>query len=89
MTSDFNAEDFVEIYHTDSPSEADRLVDVVLRPQGIEAVMHDRMSHAIPAPASEPGEVSIAVPAAQREQAEALLAEYLEAAAQPGTKIEK
>jgi hypothetical protein len=74
-----SADEFVEIHRTDSPTEATRLVEVVLRPQGIEAVIHDRTIHAIPAPASAPGDLFIAVPASQRDRARALLDEYLEA----------
>ena len=78
----FRAEDFVEIYRTDSTTEAIRLVEVVLKPQGVEAVLHDRRDHAFPAPSSQPGEVFIAVPSSQRERAVALLDEYKAAAAE-------
>jgi hypothetical protein len=78
MATEHTADDFVEIYETDSPTEAERIVDVVLRPEGIEAVLHDRMSHAFPAPSSEPGNIAVAVPNEQREQAQQLLDEYLE-----------
>ncbi len=75
-----SAEDFVEIYETDSQARAARIVAVVLRAQGVEAVLHDRTDHAIPAPASQPGSYFIAVPADDRERALTLLREYLEAA---------
>jgi hypothetical protein len=62
-------EDYVEVYSTDDQVEAFRLVDAVLRPAGIEAVIRDRMAHALPAPASQPGGYFIAVPAADRDRA--------------------
>lgn len=83
MTADYNAGQFVEIFHTDSRAEAERLVEVVLRSQGIEAVIHDRIDHALPAPSSQTGDLAIAVPAAQRDQAVAFLEEYLQAAGAP------
>jgi hypothetical protein len=47
----------------------------VLRPAGIEAVIHDRVDHALPAPASQPGGYHIAVPAADRDRALELIEE--------------
>ncbi|MFH0900042.1 MAG: hypothetical protein V2A73_05380, partial [Pseudomonadota bacterium] len=88
MTADFDASAFVEIYRTDSPSEARELVDLVLVPQGIEAVVHDRVDHVFPTPSSHSGELVIAVPATQKDQAVALLAEYLDAVAQEETEEE-
>jgi hypothetical protein len=52
----------VEIYHTPSTLEAHKILDVILRPEGIEGVMHDRVDHAFPAPAAQGGMVSVAVP---------------------------
>lgn len=79
------ADEFVEIYRTDSPHDARRLRDVVLRPQGIDAVLHDRMDHALPAPITQPGVVSIAVPAADADRALTLLREFLAAEAETTT----
>lgn len=67
--------DYVEIYHTESTTEARKILDVVLRPNGIEAVLHDRTDHAFPAPAAQPGAIFIAVPLRQREEAERLIRE--------------
>jgi hypothetical protein len=75
----YRADDFLEIYHTDSTVEAGRILEVVLIPQGIEGVIHDRTDHALPAPASQPGEVSIAVPRGQKAEAVRLLLEAREA----------
>lgn len=71
-------EQYVEIYHTGSTPEALRVLDVILRPKGIAAVLHDRTSKALPAPASEPGVLSIAVPTEQRALAEKLLREAIQ-----------
>ena len=68
-------EDYVEVHRTADQEEALRIRDVVLRPAGIEAVIHDRVDHALPAPASQPGGYFIAVPAADRERALTLLAQ--------------
>lgn len=78
-------EDWVEIFHTGSTTEAMRILDVVLRPAGIDAVLRDRMDHALPAPASEPGTMSIAVPASQRSQAEQLIREDAASLSAPAT----
>jgi hypothetical protein len=75
MTPRDAADELREIYHTDSPIDALRIVDTLLRPAGVEAVIHDRMSHSFPAPSSEPGEVAIAVPAADQARAIEILAE--------------
>ena len=61
--------DYVEVHRSDDQGEALRIVDTVLRPAGIEAVIHDRMDHALPAPASQPGGYFIAVPEADRDRA--------------------
>ena len=71
-----SANDFVEIYRTDSQTEATRIVEVVLCPQGVQAVLHDRTDHSFPTPASQPGNYFVAVLAAERDRALALLDEY-------------
>ncbi|MBI4509666.1 MAG: DUF2007 domain-containing protein [Deltaproteobacteria bacterium] len=86
MTSVHSEGDFVEIYRTDSPAEAYRIRDVVLIPQGITAVVHDRMDHAFPAPSAQPGVVSVAVPMSQRDRAVSLIEEYEEAASESPEK---
>lgn len=69
------AEDWVEVYHTDSILDAERILDSVLRSEGIEGVIHDRTDHALPAPASQPGTVGIAVAASDATAARELLRE--------------
>jgi hypothetical protein len=71
------AGDYTEVYHTASTSEAQRILDVILLPAGIEAVLHDRKDHAFPA-AGQPGEVAIAVPMDQREKSVDLITEAIE-----------
>ncbi len=73
-----SADDFVEIYRTDSQTDAMRIVDLVLVPQGIEAVLHDRTDHAFPTPASQPGDFFVAVTANQEKRAIELIREFLE-----------
>jgi hypothetical protein len=68
-------EDYVEVHRTDDQGEALRMVEAVLRPAGIDAVIHDRVDHALPAPASQPGGYFVAVPSADRDRALALLAD--------------
>jgi hypothetical protein len=73
----YTADDYTEIYHTDSTAEARKILDVILLPQNIEAVIHDRSDKALPA-AGQPGGYYIAVPGAQREQAAAILQEAVD-----------
>ncbi len=75
MTPTYAADELREIYHTDSSIEALRIVDTLLRPAGVEAVIHDRTSHSFPAPSSEPGQVAIAVTAADQARAIEILGE--------------
>lgn len=67
--------DLVEVFLTDSTVEARRVLDTLLRPAGIAGAIRDRMDHALPAPASQPGTIAVAVPAAARERAVAILKE--------------
>ncbi len=73
------AADYVEIHRTSDRQEADRLIKTVLEPEGIEAVIHDRVDHALPAPDAQAGAYFIAVPESQRDKARALLDEFLSA----------
>ena len=76
MDKDLNADDFVEVYEADSAADADRIVHVVLSPEGIECVIHDRISRSFPAPSTTSGEASVAVPTKDRDRAIAVLREY-------------
>lgn len=70
--------DYEEVFETDSVTEAQRIVDVILRPQGIDAILHDRTSHALPAPAAMSGSVFVAVLSGQVRSARQMLAEACE-----------
>jgi hypothetical protein len=79
-----NADDFVEVYEADSAADADRIVHLVLSPEGIECILHDRITRSFPAPSTTSGEASIAVPVKDKDRAIALLREYFDAAKEPG-----
>jgi hypothetical protein len=71
--------EYEEVFESDSVIEAQRIVDVILRPQGIDAVLHDRTSHAFPAPATMAGGVFVAVLSEQVRKARELISEACEA----------
>lgn len=73
--SDADAERFVEIFRIDNDLVAGLVVDEILGPAGIHAVRHDRRSHSIPAPASMPGSIGIAVTGDDAAKARALILE--------------
>ncbi len=56
------AEELVEVFRTTDEMGAQAAIDEVLEPLGIDAFVHDRVSHALPAPASMPGGYFVAVP---------------------------
>jgi hypothetical protein len=68
--------DLTEVFHTDSPIAAQKVLDVLLRPEGIGAVVHERRDRMFPG-AGKPGGVYIAVAASDRDRAVALLEEAL------------
>lgn len=65
----------VEVYRVADDLSAGLVIDEVLAPAGIPAVTHDRRSHALPAPASMPGAIGIAVPEELAERAREVLRE--------------
>jgi hypothetical protein len=75
--------DVVEVFATRDPLAARAAIDEVLLPAGIDAVVHDRVSHMIPAPATLNGSYFVAVPATQLTQA----IEALRDALQVGTIV--
>jgi hypothetical protein len=75
---EYTASDFLEIYHTGSTVEAQKILDVLLVPANIEAVIHDRANRAFPTPSSSPNAVAIAVPFDQRQEAIKILREAIE-----------
>jgi hypothetical protein len=77
-------EDFVEVYRTESPIVAQKVLDVLLVPAGIHAVVHDRKETMFPG-AGKPGAVYIAVARGEHERAVEIIDEahengFLEAA---------
>jgi hypothetical protein len=60
-----DAEDVVEVFATRDALAAQAAIDEVLAPAGIEGVVHDRVSHMIPAPATLNGGYFVAVPQSQ------------------------
>jgi hypothetical protein len=77
MAPTHKARDFVEIYRAQSAIAAQKIVDVVLAPEGIEVMLHDRINVVGPAP-TQFGGVYIAVPEDQREKAIGLVDEARE-----------
>jgi len=77
---DFMADDgdeLVEVFRTTDELAARAAIDEVLGPLGIEAFVRDRVSRALPAPASMPGNYFVAVPIARASEAAAALGEAL------------
>ena len=58
-------EELTEVFCAPDPLGAQTAVDEVLTPAGIPAMVHNRVSHAFPAPASMPGGYFVAVPVAR------------------------
>ena len=55
-------DEMVEVFRAADRMGAQAAIDEVLEPLGIDGFVHDRMSHALPAPASMPGGYFVAVP---------------------------
>ena len=55
-------EELVEVFRTVQQMAARTAIDTVLEPLGIDGYIHDRVSHALPAPDSMPGSYFVAVP---------------------------
>ena len=68
-------EDLVEVFRVGDELAAQAAIEEVLQPMGIDAFVHNRVSHALPAPASMPGGYFIAVAEARAEEAAAALRE--------------
>lgn len=66
-------DDMVEVFRAVDQMGAQAAIDEVLGPLGIDGFVHDRMSHALPAPDSMPGGYFIAVPADRASEAVAAL----------------
>jgi len=63
------SDDMTEVYATTDLAVAERVLDEVLTPAGIFAVVHNRQSSIIPAPSSLYGRYFIAVPAERAAEA--------------------
>ena len=68
------AEDLVEVFHTDSTILAQKVLDTLLVPGGIKAVLYDQRDTMFPADGMRGG-VCIAVSSEQAERAAELIAE--------------
>lgn len=66
-------DDVVEVFRAVDKMGAQAAIDEVLGPLGIDGFVHDRMSHALPAPDSMPGGYFVAVPADRASEAVAAL----------------
>lgn len=66
--------DLIEVYRCGAEMEANRVIDELLAPEGIEGFVHDRTSHSLPSPA-EMGDFFIAVPTALGARARIVLAQ--------------
>ncbi len=81
-------DELVEVFRAGDHMAAQAAVDEVLQPMGIDAFVHDRMSHALPAPASMPGAYFIAVPIDRADEASDALREALSDGAIEGELVE-
>jgi hypothetical protein len=75
---DLTVDDTVEVYRCDTAMEANRAIVEVLSTEHIMAFRRDRVSHALPAPATETGGYYIAVRGAEAAAARRLLRKGLE-----------
>ena len=80
-------EELTEVFRAPDEMGAQAAIDEVLTPNDIPALLHNRVSHAFPAPASMPGAYFVAVPVAKAPHAVALLREAIEDGLLPGGEI--
>ena len=66
-------DDLVEVFRAADRMAAQAALDEVLQPLGIEGYVHDRVSHALPAPDAMPGAYFIAVAVTRAAEAAAAL----------------
>jgi hypothetical protein len=67
--------DLVEVFRCTDEAVAQMAIDEVLEPAGIPAYVHNRSSHAFPAPASIAGGFFVAVPRSKAAEAREALRE--------------
>jgi len=70
-------EELVEVFRTGDEMVAQTAIEEVLAPNGIDGVVHDRVSHALPT-ATAMGEYFVAVPSEQVTLAAAVLRDALQ-----------
>ena len=68
--------DIVEVFEASTLAAGQKILDVLLLPEGIEADLHDRSDHAFPAE-GQPGAHFIAVPLPQEARAREVLSEAM------------
>ena len=68
--------DIVEVFEASTLAAAQKILDVLLLPEGIEVDLHDRSDHAFPTE-GQPGGYFIAVPLAQAARAREVLSEAM------------
>ena len=66
-------DEMVEVFRAANRMSAQAAIDEVLGPLGIEGFIHDRNSHALPAPDAMPGAYFVAVPIERASEAVAAL----------------
>ncbi|HXU69763.1 MAG TPA: hypothetical protein VN947_10565 [Polyangia bacterium] len=71
MTDD--ADEMVEVFRAANRMAAQTAIDEILAPMGIDGFLHDRNSHALPAPDAMPGAYFVAVPTGRAAEATAAL----------------
>ena len=72
-TAELVDEELTEVFRCGDEMTAQMAIAEVLEPAGIPSLVHNRMSHAFPSPASMSGAYFVAVPTAAVAQAVALL----------------
>src|SRR5262245_47073902 len=80
-------EELTEVFRAPDAMGAQAAIDEVLTPADIPAMVHNRTSHAFPAPAAMPGAYFVAVPVGKAPEAIGLLREAIEDGALPGGEI--
>ena len=68
--------DIVEVFVASTLAAGQKILDVLLLPEGIEADLHDRSDHVFPAE-GQPGAYFIAVPLTQETRAREVLSEAM------------
>jgi len=66
-------DEMVEVFRAADRMAAQAAVDEILQPLGIDGFVHDRMSHALPAPDAMPGGYFVAVEVERAAEAAAAL----------------